>query len=234
VTDRFNNRVQVFSPSHVQRAFAAPESFGSTSSRHVYVSDFGDAVQAFSDQGAFLRKWGSSGRAQTSASRATGAVGIDVGGPRERLRRRLGERRVVVTSRRAGSWRSAASGSCPVPSGWRPRRRIGLVADTGTTDHRSTGRHLLQLRLLGSGNGQFSSSWTSPSTRRDLFVVDGPTTDPEGHPERPIPRRVRRHGGGPGQFKSPDGLAVDARGTSTSPTPATAGSSATATAPTCR
>ncbi len=221
VTDRFNNRVQVFSPlGTFKRAFPVPESFGlDVVGDTVYVSDFGHAVQVLSDQGAFLRKWGSFGtRTDPGQPRYWEPWGIDVGGPDGNVYVADSVNgRVVVTTPTGAFLEERGVGMVSGPFGVAatPGGSV-FVADTGNDRiiRLDPGGTFFEFGGTGSGNGQFRSPWDLAfDPGGDLFVVDRANDRIQKvTPNGQFLGAFGGTGGGPGQLKSPEGLAVDAAG----------------------
>jgi DNA-binding beta-propeller fold protein YncE len=220
VTDRFNDRVQVFSPLGVfKRAFPSPESFGlKVDGDTVVVSDFGGAVHAFTTQGAFIRKWGASGtRTDPDQPRFSEPWGLDVGPDGRVYVADSINGRIVVTDRNGAFLGEMGVGRLASPFGVAaPGGASIYVADTGNSRimRLDEGGTFFSFGSAGSGNGQFMTPWDLAfGPDGDLFVVD------RGND------RIQRFttggqflgafggtGGGPGQLQSPEGLAVDAAG----------------------
>jgi DNA-binding beta-propeller fold protein YncE len=220
VTDRFNGRVHVFSPLGVfRRDFPAPESFGlDVAGDTVVVSDFSDAVHAFTTQGALIRRWGASGtRTDPGQPRFSEPWGLDVGPDGRVYVADSINDRIVVTDRDGAYLGEMGAGLVNSPFGVAaPGGGSIWVADTGNSRviRLDEGGTFHAFGSAGSGDGQFMTAWDLAfGPDGDLFVVD------RGN------NRIQRFtagggflgafgtaGGGPGQMLSPQGLAVDAAG----------------------
>ena len=220
VTDRFNDRVQVFSPLGVfRRAFPTPESFGlKVVGDSVFVTDFGAAVQVFTTQGAFLRKCGSSGtRTDPGQPRFSEPWGIDVSPEGKVYIADSINGRIVVTDRNGAFLGEMGVGMLASPFGVAaPGGGSIYVADTGNSRiiRLDEGGTFLAFGSPGSGNGQFSTPWDLAfGPDGDLFVVDrGNDRVQRLTAGGQFLGKFGTTGGGPGQLQSPEGLDRGRRG----------------------
>ena len=221
VTDRFNDRVQVFSPLGVfKRTFKTPESFGlDVVGDTVYVSDFGAGMEAFSAQGAFLRRWGSLGtRTDPGQPRYSEPWGIDVGGPAGNVYVADSiNGRIAVTTPTGAFVGEMGVGMLSSPFGVAatPGGSV-FVADTGGSRivRLDPGGTYFTFGTSGSANGQFSTPWDLAfDPDGDLLVVDrGNDRVQRLTPGGQFLAKFGSTGSGPGQLQSPEGLGVDADG----------------------
>ncbi len=220
VTDRFNNRVQVFSPLGVfRREFPAPESFGlKVAGDSVFVTDFGAAVHVFTTQGAFLRKWGSSGtRTDPGQPRFSEPWGIDVSPEGTVYTADSINGRIVVTDRNGAFLGERGVGMLASPFGVAaPGGSSIYVADTGNNRiiRLDEGGTFHAFGSAGSGNGQFMTPWDLAfGPDGDLFVVDRANHRIQKFTAGgQFLSKFGTQGGGPGQLQSPEGMTVDAAG----------------------
>ena len=222
VTDRSNDRVQVFSPLGVfKRGFPAPESFGlDVVGNEVYVTDFGGgAVEVFSTQGASLRRWGSVGTGNdVPQPRYREPWGIDVGGPGGNVYVADSvNNRIMVTSPTGGLVTAMGIGMLAGPFGVAVGSgRVGLGRHTGK--NRITGLDpggtFFRLRLRGVGQRAVQHA-LGRGFRPDgeLFVSDrGNHRVQKLTPGGTFLGQVRHPRRRAGHSLSPEGLAVDAAG----------------------
>lgn len=221
VTDRFNNRVQVFSPlGAFRREFPAPESFGlKVVGDRVFVSDFASsAVHVFTTQGAFLRRWGSPGtRTDPGQPRYAEPWGIDVSPEGTVYTADSINGRIVVTDRNGAFLGERGVGMLAGPFGVAaPGGSSIYVADTGNSRiiRLDEGGTFHAFGSAGSGNGQFMTPWDLAfGPDGDLFVVDrGNHRIQKLTAGGQFLSKFGTQGGGPGQLQSPEGMTVDAAG----------------------
>jgi DNA-binding beta-propeller fold protein YncE len=220
VADRFNGRVHVFSPLGVfKRAFPAPESFGiEVAGDTVFVSDFSDAVHAFSTQGTFIREWGTSGsRTDPGQPRFSEPWGLDVGPDGRVYVADSINDRIVVTDRNGAYLGEMGAGMVNSPFGVAaPGGGSIWVADTGNSRviRLDEGGTFHAFGSLGSGDGQFTTPWDAAfGPDGDLFVVDrGNNRIQRFNAGGGFLGKFGVQGGGPGQLQSPQGLTVDDAG----------------------
>jgi uncharacterized repeat protein (TIGR01451 family) len=220
-TDRFNNRVQVFSPlGAFLRKWSAPESFGlALSGGNVFLSDFnGDAMRVFTTQGAPVRSWGSAGSATDPGQpHYFEPWGVDVGPDGNVYVADSVNGRIVVTSPTGAFVGEMGVGMLSSPFGVAvDAGGSAFVADTGHDRiiRLDPGGTFFDFGSTGSGDGQFNDPWdVAFDPNGDLLVLDR------------VNNRVQRlttggtfiskfgtPGGGLGQLASPEGLDVDAAG----------------------
>ena len=220
VTDRFNNRVQVFSPLGVFRArFPTPESFGlKVVGGTVFVTDFSDAVQVFTTQGTFIRKFGSSGtRTDQGQPRFSEPWGIDVSPEGTVYIADSVNNRIVVTDQNGVFLGERGVGMLAGPFGVAaPGGGSIFVADRGNNRiiRLDEGGSFFPFGSTGSGNGQFNDPWDLAfDPNGDLLVVDrGNDRVQRLTTGGQFLAKFGGTGGGQGQLQAPEGLAVDAAG----------------------
>ena len=220
VTDRFNNRVQVFSPLGVfKRAFPTPESFGlKVVGGTVFVTDFSDAVQVFTTQGTFIRKFGSSGtRTDQGQPRFSEPWGIDVSPEGTVYIADSVNNRIVVTDQNGVFLGERGVGMLAGPFGVAaPGGGSIFVADRGNNRiiRLDEGGSFFPFGSTGSGNGQFNDPWDLAfDPNGDLLVVDrGNDRVQRLTTGGQFLAKFGGTGGGQGQLQAPEGLAVDAAG----------------------
>jgi uncharacterized repeat protein (TIGR01451 family) len=222
VADRFNDRIQVFSPlGAFRRAWGTPESFGvDVAGDAVVLSEFGGSgVSRYATGGAFQTRWGTLGGTGDPQPRYSEPWGVDVGADGLVYVADSINGRIVVTTRDGAFVRSMGDGLLSSPFGvaadpagsgsaWVADTGNGRIVrvDPGGTFHVMGGP--------GSGDGQYSTPWDI------AFDPDGDllVTDRGNHRIQRISRggtflaKFGSLGGGPGQLSSPQGLGVDAAG----------------------
>jgi len=223
VTDRFNDRVQVFSPlGAFQRKWSAPESFGlDVVGGSVFVTEFnGDGISRFSTQGAFQTRWGSLGTpADSGQPRYREPWGIDVGPDGKVYAVDSVNGRVVVTTQSGEFLGQMGLGMLSGPFGVAVDPSGGgsvYVADTGNNRivRLDPGGTFNIIGGPGTGNVQFDFPMdVAFDPNGDLLVADR-----DNNRIQRITRggtfisKFGSVGGAPGQLGGPSGVAADAAG----------------------
>jgi uncharacterized repeat protein (TIGR01451 family) len=220
-TDRFNNRIQVFSPlGAFLRKWSAPESFGLTlSGGSVFTSDFnGGAVNVFTTQGVPVRTWGSVGsRTDPGQPRYFEPWDVDVGPDGNVYVADSVNGRIVVTSPTGAFIREMGVGMLASPFGMAvDAGGSAYVADRGNNRiiRLDPGNTFFAFGSAGSGDGQFNDPWdVAFDPNGDLLVLDrGNNRVQRLTTNGGFISKFGTAGGGLGQLAAPEGLAVDAVG----------------------
>ncbi|HTI34120.1 MAG TPA: hypothetical protein VL422_10625 [Miltoncostaea sp.] len=221
VADRFNDRVQVFSPLGVfRRVFKVPESFGlDIAGGTLVLSDFnGGAVEVRTTQGALVRRFGSNGsRTDPGQPRFSEPWGVDVSPEGTVFTADSVNGRIVVTDQNGTFLGERGVGMLAGPFGVAaPGDSSIWVADTGHSRviRLDDGGSFFEFGSPGSGDGQFMTPWDLAfGPEGDLFVVDrGNNRIQRFNANGVFLGKFGTTGGGPAQLQSPEGLAVDAAG----------------------
>lgn len=225
VADRFNDRIQVFSPlGLLRRTWSTPESFGlDVAGGTVVLTEFGggSGVSRYSTLGAFERRWGALGGPADPQPRYSEPWGVDVGADGLVYVADSINNRIVVTTRDGAFVRAmtAGGGGLASPFGVATHPSGGgsaWVADTGNNRivRVDPGGTFNAMGGPGAGNGQFDFPWDVAFDPNGELLV----SDRGNHRIQRLSAggtflaKFGSLGGGPGQLSSPEGIAVDAAG----------------------